>query len=161
MSKYTTLQSFSEMNSQIVPMPEVPTEEPKSSVDNATLEEKLNWITDKVPLKEGNIMGSQAGAGSGDFHQYRMARRREMFRWERVEKEEVERVEREAFESRKAQREASDLARTSKNRAKRDKRKQAKDAKRQKVDEDAFAPAGPPDDYEKQVPKAAAEVDLD
>lgn len=57
MSNNNLLQSRSEMNSQIVPVPEAPNEGIKDG-QGATLEEKLQWITDKVPLKEGNIMGS-------------------------------------------------------------------------------------------------------
>jgi hypothetical protein len=101
MSKYTSLQSYSEHNAQIVPMPEVPAEEAITKDDCADLEAKLRWINDKVPLKEGNIMGSQAGAGSGDFHMYRMARRREQFRWARIEEEDVKRKEEDAFVQRK------------------------------------------------------------
>eukprot|EP00959_Pyramimonas_sp_CCMP1952_P070033 1462193-Pyramimonas_sp.AAC.1 len=64
MPKYTTGTSYSEHNAQIVPMPEIPKEEEAPTDDCADLEAKLRWINDKVPLKEGNIMGSQAGAGS-------------------------------------------------------------------------------------------------
>eukprot|EP00241_Pyramimonas_parkeae_P007704 CAMPEP_0114256506 /NCGR_PEP_ID=MMETSP0058-20121206/18196_1 /TAXON_ID=36894 /ORGANISM="Pyramimonas parkeae, CCMP726" /LENGTH=158 /DNA_ID=CAMNT_0001371091 /DNA_START=103 /DNA_END=579 /DNA_ORIENTATION=- len=118
------------MNAQIVAVPqEVPEEKAQSTGDSALdLEIKLRWINEKVPLKEGNIMGSQAGAGSGDFHQYRMARRREEFRWARIEKEDQERKEREAFEERKRQRESECADKTNKNRSKRQKKKEKQKA---------------------------------
>ena len=38
------------------------------------LEEKLKFITEKIPTRIMNTAGSNAGAGSGEFHMYRMVR---------------------------------------------------------------------------------------
>lgn len=73
------------------------------------------------------MQGSSAGAGSGEFHVYKAARRREQERL-RVMDEEV-RVEEEQreFEVKRSEREEEDRAKTERNRLKREKMKARKD----------------------------------
>lgn len=74
-----------------------------------------------------NVQGSSAGAGSGEFHVYKAARRREYERL-RVMDEEVRREEEQRdFEDERARREEEDKRKTERNRAKREKMKARKD----------------------------------
>jgi len=77
-----------------------------------------------------NVMGSTAGAGSGDFHTYRGFRNKEMAR----EKDMLEEAKREKvqaeWEAELAEREAALQAKSSKRAAKRQKEKEKQKAKR-------------------------------
>jgi hypothetical protein len=64
-----------------------------------TREEVRRPITSRVVVeKVDSLPGSTAGAGSGDFHQYRNIRRREMFRLEMMDKDFQEAKLKEEFE---------------------------------------------------------------
>lgn len=51
------------------------------------LDEKLRYIVEQVPDRMYHTMGSNAGAGSGEFHTYRHSRRREQERLARIEED--------------------------------------------------------------------------
>lgn len=73
-----------------------------------------------------NIQGSSAGAGSGEFHVYKAARKREFERIRKFE-EEIEREESEKqFLRERQQREREQAEKTSKNRKRREKQKAKK-----------------------------------
>eukprot|EP01023_Acetabularia_acetabulum_P033665 TRINITY_DN3151_c0_g3_i1.p1 TRINITY_DN3151_c0_g3~~TRINITY_DN3151_c0_g3_i1.p1 ORF type:complete len:198 (+),score=35.43 TRINITY_DN3151_c0_g3_i1:14-607(+) len=99
--------------------------------DAQELEKKLKYIQEEIPTRVQNVMGSNAGAGSGDFHQYRMARRREQFRIQRMEQDHSKHQEHEEFMQRRQERNASCEARTVKNRLKRHRAKEKEKAKKQ------------------------------
>lgn len=74
-----------------------------------------------------NVQGSSAGAGSGEFHVYKAARRREYERL-RVMDEEVRKEEdQREFEEKRREKEEEDKRKTERNRAKREKMKARKD----------------------------------
>ncbi|KAH6678922.1 hypothetical protein F5X68DRAFT_35403 [Plectosphaerella plurivora] len=70
-----------------------------------------------------NVQGSSAGAGSGEFHVYKAARRREYERLRAMDDEVKTERATEEFERERAEKAAKDEERTRKNREKRDKKK--------------------------------------
>ena len=79
-----------------------------------------------VPEIVTNVQGSSAGAGSGEFHVYKAARRREYERLREMDEEVRQEKEREVFDREKEERLKRDEERTRKNREKREKMKARK-----------------------------------
>lgn len=75
------------------------------------------------PELVSNVAGSSAGAGSGEFHVYKQARRKEFERMQMFEEEEEKERSEKEFERAKSEREKRDEAKTEKNRLKRLKRR--------------------------------------
>jgi len=82
-------------------------------------------------IEIGNTAGSTAGAGSGDFHQYRGYKRREMERLEKMEKQAKWEQANAEFARRKALHEDLDRKRTE---TKAQKRKRLKELRKMKRD---------------------------
>uniref|UniRef100_A0A7S4NVI0 Uncharacterized protein n=1 Tax=Guillardia theta TaxID=55529 RepID=A0A7S4NVI0_GUITH len=89
MGRYTSARSFDDRSAEVQA---APTEQEKEEASK------------KDVLEVSNVMGSTAGAGSGDFHQYRQSRRKEMFRLARMEGEARRQRENEEFERKKRER---------------------------------------------------------
>ncbi|KAL2021169.1 hypothetical protein VTK56DRAFT_7475 [Thermocarpiscus australiensis] len=81
-----------------------------------------------------NVQGSSAGAGSGEFHVYKAARRREYERLRRMDEDLAAERAAAEFEARRAAREAADAERTRRNREKREKKKMKKVVKEKEKD---------------------------
>mmetsp|Transcript_21121 Transcript_21121/g.46257 ORF Transcript_21121/g.46257 Transcript_21121/m.46257 type:complete len:170 (-) Transcript_21121:447-956(-) len=111
-----------------------PVEEEKAAEkrikDALELENKLRMINETVPTRVYNTSSSTAGAGSGDFHQYRMIRRTEQQRQKRIDEEWERKLKEEEYEAKKQERLAAAEERTAKRRAQRQKKKQKKKGKK-------------------------------
>lgn len=78
------------------------------------------------PEVVNNVQGSSAGAGSGEFHVYKAARRREYERLREMDEEVKREKDREGFEKEKEERDKRDDERTRRNREKREKQRARK-----------------------------------
>jgi hypothetical protein len=110
--------------------------------DAEDLEKKLKMIDELVPTRPFNVMGSTAGAGSGEFHMYRQVRRKEQDRVKRMDAEFEKRKAAEEFEAKRQQAQQELEARTSKKRAKRQKKKDKKKAAKAAKTSDGGAAGG-------------------
>ncbi|GJP45461.1 hypothetical protein CLOM_g4849 [Closterium sp. NIES-68] len=135
MPRYTTSQTFTDGNTQIVALPDIveqKREDPKGDVEEEPYEVKLQRISECVPLRITSTSGSSAGSGSGDFHQYRAMRRHEQDRLMRMEADYNKRMEERRFQQRREERLKEAEERTAKKRAKRQKKKEKR--KKQKTE---------------------------
>lgn len=97
MGRYTTVQTFADNNPSV---PKVAYEAAALASSKLVDEDKGTFGTGVTVEKVNNVMGSTAGAGSGDFHTYRHGRRREADRMESMEKKAVEDGKEDAFAAR-------------------------------------------------------------
>lgn len=98
------------------------------------LEKKLKHIIQDIPDRTYNVMGSQAGASSSEFHTYRHSRRREQERLAQIEEDWEKNEKRKQLLEKTAQLAAEDEAKTARKRAKRMRKKQKKSPLYSEVD---------------------------
>lgn len=93
-------------------------------------------FTNSAPSFVRNVMGSSAGAGSGEFHVYRNLRRKEYARVKGIEEKSRREQQDEEFQNRLEQNRRLAEERTAKKRAKRLKKKEKTKSKKRKIDGD-------------------------
>lgn len=120
MGRYTTVQTYSDQNTKIVSGYGGPatTDRAHASSTNEGHGSAVRLQVNKVD----NVMGSCAGAGSGEFHMYRAARQRELTRLENIEKKQKEEEELKTYTDNVERNRLEALERTRKNAEKRKKK---------------------------------------
>ena len=124
MGRYTTVHSFADNNPSLVKV-----QYDEAALASAKLAEqgKEGSFGAGVKVeKVNNVMGSTAGAGSGEFHMYRHTRRREIERWEGIEQRAAEDEAQAEFEARVDSKRKECEERTRKNAEKRRRKKMRK-----------------------------------
>nr|CCA22106.1 AlNc14C143G7331 [Albugo laibachii Nc14] len=111
MGRYTSVQTYTDQDAKVATISysaetsvesktpndlAVKTSDEKSHTDAKNKDGKFHFN------RVDNVLGSSAGAGSGEFHVYRASRRREMERVARMEKEHHQKIEEDEFEKKRA-----------------------------------------------------------
>lgn len=144
MGRYSTVQTYSDQNTKVVAASAI-------SSKNEQIEDKAKkrLVVEKVE----NVMGSTAGAGSGEFDVYRAARRRELTRLDAIEAQQKAEEEARTFAEKVAKNKAEADSRTAKNAEKRNKKKMKKLELKRKYEEVSVSST------EKQNEKDGSDVD--
>ena len=114
----STFQVFSDVNTKVV---------------SGYVEGKSGGSGKVVTERVDNVMGSSAGAGSGEFHMYLSSRNRENFRLESIDAQRKQEEEEKAFKEKLALNKLLDDQKTAKNVKKRQRIKQKKEENRKKA----------------------------
>lgn len=109
-----------------------PEEAEKRQREADELDVKLRRIIEEVPDNEYSRMGSNAGANSKTFDQYRFAKQRELERVKKMEAEAAAEEKKRQFQDTLEKKNAAEDAKTAARRAKRQKAKQKKQRKSSK-----------------------------
>ncbi|CEG36241.1 Uncharacterized conserved protein [Plasmopara halstedii] len=130
MGCYTTLQTFSDQDAQGAAVAYDADSNAKDSSDAASNVKGGKLVVNRVD----NVSGSSAGAGSGEFHTYRAARRREMDRIASMEQQYKDNKAQQEFEDKRKRKAEIFEAKMQKRTEKRRRRKERAKAKTSEIE---------------------------